>query len=283
SYIVGKVAMEDFEATTRFHFSDLLSEDLSTTSKAKDVQKQPFVIGVAGGTAAGKTTVCNTIISQLRDQRVALLNQDFFHHVLSEEEVKHVWDYNFDHPDSFDTEHLLDCMMMLKQGKSIDIPSYNIKLHQKCEPIRKWTGQEEENPAFTMDEIASFKREAMEGEALAGLRGNIGLDEIFECDLQHAAEEPPTPPSSSKIEPDSQPSRRSMETQPSFKPFTGRRMNRPHVGQAVGLELLMSCSCSGSVKDCSPLCKHSLHAKSGYLLGGRWLKPQPRNMPKSLP
>ncbi|KAH9321349.1 hypothetical protein KI387_015988, partial [Taxus chinensis] len=82
----------------------------------------------------------------------------------------------------------------------------------EIDPYSEWTGQEEENPAFAADEIASFEREAMEGEALAGLQGDIGLDDIFEGDLQHAAEEPPAPPSS-MIKPDSQPFR-SVETQP---------------------------------------------------------------------
>ncbi|GLJ08744.1 hypothetical protein SUGI_0095000 [Cryptomeria japonica] len=126
------------EATTIAHFSGLLLDDLRpTTSTVKDALKQPFVIGVAGGTASGKTTVCNMIISQLRDQRVALVNQDSFYHVLNEEELKHVSDYNFDHPDAFDTEQLLDCMMMLKQWKSIDIPSYDFKHHRRCVPTRK--------------------------------------------------------------------------------------------------------------------------------------------------
>ncbi|KAH9301451.1 hypothetical protein KI387_013034, partial [Taxus chinensis] len=43
----------------------------------------------------------------------------------------------------------------------------------------KWTRREEENPAFTEDEIVFFEREAMEGEALTRLRGDIGLDDIF--------------------------------------------------------------------------------------------------------
>ncbi|XP_057833975.2 uridine kinase-like protein 4 isoform X1 [Cryptomeria japonica] len=130
--------MEDSMKATSAHFSGLLLEDQpSTTSTVIDAQKEPFVIGVAGGTAAGKTTVCNMIISQLRDQRVALVNQDLFYRVLNEEELKHARDYNFDHPDSFDMECLLDCMTMLKQRKSVDIPSFNHKLHQRCAPVRK--------------------------------------------------------------------------------------------------------------------------------------------------
>jgi len=44
-------------------------------SKVKDLNRQPFVIGVAGGTASGKTTVCDMIIQQLHDHRVILVHQ----------------------------------------------------------------------------------------------------------------------------------------------------------------------------------------------------------------
>ncbi|KAH9294964.1 hypothetical protein KI387_038552, partial [Taxus chinensis] len=88
----------------------------------------------------------------------------------------------------------------------------------EIDPYSEWTGQEEEISAFTEDEIASFEREAMEGEALAE---DIGLDDIFGGDLQHAAEEPP--PSTTRLEPESQPSRRSKETQPSVGTSRGTR------------------------------------------------------------
>ncbi|KAH9292586.1 hypothetical protein KI387_042231, partial [Taxus chinensis] len=107
--------------------------------------------------------------------------------------------------------------------KKVEATSEELIDLDEIDPYSEWTGQEEENPAFTADEIASFEREAMEGEALAGLRGDIGLDDIFGGDLQHAAEEPPAPPSSSMIEPDSQPSRRSVETQPSVGTSRGTR------------------------------------------------------------
>ncbi|KAF7059719.1 hypothetical protein CFC21_066585, partial [Triticum aestivum] len=48
--------------------------------------RQPFVIGVSGGTASGKTTVCDMIIQQLHDHRVVLVNQDSFYRGLTAEE-----------------------------------------------------------------------------------------------------------------------------------------------------------------------------------------------------
>ncbi|XP_008230499.1 PREDICTED: uridine kinase-like protein 5 [Prunus mume] len=99
--------------------------------------KQPFFIGVAGGTASGKTTVCNMIISQLRDQRVVLVNQDSFYHSLNAEKLKRVHEYNFDHPEAFDTEHMLSCMEQIKRGQAVTIPNYDFKTHQSIEPACK--------------------------------------------------------------------------------------------------------------------------------------------------
>ncbi|KAJ6866651.1 uridine kinase-like protein 5 [Populus alba x Populus x berolinensis] len=101
---------------------------------APDPPKQPFVIGVAGGTASGKTTVCNMIISQLHDQRVVLVNQDSFYHSLGDDTLAQVYDYNFDHPDAFNTELLLSCMEKLKNGRAVNIPNYDFQTHKRIGP-----------------------------------------------------------------------------------------------------------------------------------------------------
>ncbi|KAF3327700.1 Uridine kinase-like 3 isoform 3 [Carex littledalei] len=107
-------------------------------SSPVDAAKQPFVIGVSGGTASGKTTVCDMIIQQLHDHRVVLVNQDSFYRGLTAEESEHVQDYNFDHPDAFDTEQLLECMNQLKCCQSVNVPIYDFKNHRRCsESFRK--------------------------------------------------------------------------------------------------------------------------------------------------
>src|SRR5689334_6720250 len=65
----------------------------TTTSK-------PFLIGVSGGTASGKTSVCDLILNQLGDHRVAIISQDCFYKNLSPEEKQKAANknYNFDHP-----------------------------------------------------------------------------------------------------------------------------------------------------------------------------------------
>ncbi|CAK8533198.1 unnamed protein product [Lathyrus sativus] len=110
---------------------------LQYTSKAPPSPKQPFFIGVAGGTASGKTTVCNLINSQLHDQRIVLINQDSFYHSLSDDILQNVNDYNFDHPDAFDIELMLSSMEKLKHGQTASIPNYNISTRKRIEPPRQ--------------------------------------------------------------------------------------------------------------------------------------------------
>ncbi|XP_042420320.1 uridine kinase-like protein 2, chloroplastic [Zingiber officinale] len=127
-----------FAMTSQIQSSDYSSSSPVTTTDEADSPGQPFVIGVSGGTASGKTTVCDMIIQQLHDHRVVCVNQDSFYRGLTVEEAQHVQDYNFDHPDAFDTEQLLDCMGKLKSGLSVNVPIYDFKKHQRSsEEFRK--------------------------------------------------------------------------------------------------------------------------------------------------
>ncbi|PPD87689.1 hypothetical protein GOBAR_DD15386 [Gossypium barbadense] len=142
-------SVEDMiEGLSGFHFSGFHMdgsklnniEKPTTTLAIENVHKQPFIIGVAGGAASGKTTVCDMIIQQLHDQRVVLVNQDSFYHELTEEELATVHEYNFDHPDSFDTEKLLDSMENLRHGQAVDIPNYDFKSYKNSVfPARRGT------------------------------------------------------------------------------------------------------------------------------------------------
>ncbi|GMJ08861.1 uridine/cytidine kinase 2, uridine kinase-like 2 [Hibiscus trionum] len=87
------------EKASGLHFSGLHSTTATASSSLfsnANAPKQPFVIGVSGGTASGKTTVCDLIIQQLHDHRVVLVNQDSFYRGLTAEELKRVHEYNFE-------------------------------------------------------------------------------------------------------------------------------------------------------------------------------------------
>ncbi|KAB2086088.1 hypothetical protein E1A91_A04G004800v1 [Gossypium mustelinum] len=144
---MGSAAVEDMiEASSGVHFSGFHMDGLDSrhikkpmiSPATENMHNQPFLIGVAGGAASGKTTVCDMIIQQLHDQRVVLVNQDSFYHKLTEEELARVHEYNFDHPDAFDTEKLLDSIDNLRHGRAVDIPKYDFKSYKHdVFPVRR--------------------------------------------------------------------------------------------------------------------------------------------------
>eukprot|EP00092_Neocalanus_flemingeri_P042308 GFUD01046180.1.p1 GENE.GFUD01046180.1~~GFUD01046180.1.p1 ORF type:complete len:609 (-),score=176.64 GFUD01046180.1:45-1871(-) len=96
-------------------------------------QVEPFVIGVCGGSASGKTTVANKIISELGVPWVTLLSMDSFYKVLNEKqhELAALNEYNFDNPDAFDFELLLKTLQRLKEMKKVEVPIYNFMTHRR--------------------------------------------------------------------------------------------------------------------------------------------------------
>jgi len=89
------------------------------------------VIGIAGGTGSGKTTVVNKILQQLNVEGVNVLSQDNYYHdnqnlTLSEREV-----LNYDHPKSIDFELLLEHVKALKNHQPIDQPIYSFVTHSR--------------------------------------------------------------------------------------------------------------------------------------------------------
>merc|ERR1712038_1333845 len=96
-------------------------------------QVEPFVIGVCGGSASGKTTVANKIISELGVPWVTLLSMDSFYKVLNDKqhELAAVNEYNFDNPDAFDFELLFTTLQRLKEMKKVEVPIYNFMTHRR--------------------------------------------------------------------------------------------------------------------------------------------------------
>jgi len=96
-------------------------------------QVEPFVIGVCGGSASGKTTVANKIISELGVPWVTLLSMDSFYKVLNEKQhqAAALNEYNFDNPDAFDFELLFKTLQRLKEMKKVEVPIYNFMTHRR--------------------------------------------------------------------------------------------------------------------------------------------------------
>lgn len=90
-----------------------------------------LIIGIAGGTGCGKTTVVNTILNELPEGEVGVISQDSYYkntsHLSYEERVK----INFDHPRSIDFELLVEHLKELRKGNSIDQPVYSFIKHNR--------------------------------------------------------------------------------------------------------------------------------------------------------
>ena len=91
--------------------------------RIRNYSKQPFIIGVAGGSASGKTSVCNAIIERVQcdhkamtgsqeSASVTILTQDLFYRDLTETEMDNAkyGNFNFDHPNAFDFELFEDTL-----------------------------------------------------------------------------------------------------------------------------------------------------------------------------
>jgi len=83
-----------------------------------------IIIGIAGGTGSGKTTVVKRIIEKLPPEEVVLLPLDSYYKDSSDVPVEERQSINFDHPDAFDWELLAEHVSMLKEGKCVEQPVY---------------------------------------------------------------------------------------------------------------------------------------------------------------
>lgn len=84
-----------------------------------------LIIGIAGGTGSGKTTVVRKIIESLDPDEVVLLPQDSYYRDSSHVPVEERQNINFDHPDAFEWSLLSKHVTMLKEGMSIEQPTYS--------------------------------------------------------------------------------------------------------------------------------------------------------------
>jgi len=95
------------------------------------VAVRPLTIGIAGGTASGKTTVARRLVERLAGHPVAFLDQDAYYRDLADTPLEERSAFNFDHPDAFDTELLVSHLRELQAGRAIDKPVYSFAEHTR--------------------------------------------------------------------------------------------------------------------------------------------------------
>ena len=84
-----------------------------------------IIIGIAGGTGSGKTTVVKSIVESLKADEVAILPLDSYYKDSSHVPVEERQNINFDHPNAFDWKLLSEHVEMLREGKAIEQPIYS--------------------------------------------------------------------------------------------------------------------------------------------------------------
>ena len=91
-------------------------------------KQKPLVIGIAGGSGSGKTTVSKEISKRLPADRVLILTEDAYYNdnsAVSMDERKKI---NYDHPNAYDTDLLIEQLQDLLDGKAIEMPTYNFNI-----------------------------------------------------------------------------------------------------------------------------------------------------------
>jgi uridine kinase len=90
-----------------------------------------FVIGVAGGSGSGKTTVVRRIVDSLGPEEVTLLDHDRYYRDRNDLRLEERAALNYDHPHALETDLLVQHVRELKSGKAVDVPQYDFTRHAR--------------------------------------------------------------------------------------------------------------------------------------------------------
>jgi len=95
------------------------------------VAHNPLVIGIAGGSGSGKTTVAQAILQRVGPDRISFLQHDAYYKDLSGLPLAQRIEVNFDHPNSLDSELLTQHIRDLRDGRSVEVPIYDFSHHSR--------------------------------------------------------------------------------------------------------------------------------------------------------
>ncbi|MGC4375870.1 uridine kinase [Fictibacillus sp. Mic-4] len=97
--------------------------------------RKPIIIGVAGGSGSGKTTVAKEIYRQFSDQSILIIEQDSYYKDQSEKTMEERLKTNYDHPLAFDNDLLIEQINRLLEYKTIEKPVYDYTVHTRSDKI----------------------------------------------------------------------------------------------------------------------------------------------------
>jgi uridine kinase len=119
--------------------------------------KSPLVIGIAGGTGSGKTTVASAVLKRVGRNRIAFLSHDAYYRELGHLSLDERRKVNFDHPDSLETDLLVKHICQLKEWKAVEMPVYDFTSHSRTDR----TVHIEPHPVILVEGILIFYEPAL--------------------------------------------------------------------------------------------------------------------------
>ena len=106
---------------------------MSTEPNTHTRSKRPFLIGVAGGSNSGKTTIATRLAELIEGDHLSMIKLDSYYVERSHEPIEVRAAANYDHPDAFDWELLNDHLAALTAGASVDVPIYDYTIHDRSD------------------------------------------------------------------------------------------------------------------------------------------------------
>lgn len=98
---------------------------------------KPLVIGIAGGTGSGKTTVARKVAAGLPDDAVAIIEHDCYYRDRRDLSAEERAALNYDHPDALDNDMLVEHLEKLRRGEAVEVPAYDFKTHLRRAETRR--------------------------------------------------------------------------------------------------------------------------------------------------
>lgn len=114
-----------------------------------DATSRPVVLGVAGGSGSGKSTVVREVCRLLEDGTASVLHHDAYYRDLAHRPFEERVGVNFDHPDSLETELMVEHVERLLDGEAVDVPTYDFSTHTRAAA----TERREPTPVVILDGI----------------------------------------------------------------------------------------------------------------------------------